>query len=137
MTKIKTYSLNKISDNRGYFLKTYMSDKFDINEKELEVYITNAKPGESKGGHYHEKANEWFTLIKGECILILIDINTKKSTRIDLNEQDPKTIYVPPFIAHEFFNSSSEEFILLAVTDKVFRKEDTIPFKININENDN
>lgn len=127
---IKTYSLNKIFDQRGYFLKSFMSDKFEMTPGELEVYITNAKPGESKGGHYHEKASEWFTIIKGECILVLIDIKNSSVTRLELNEHDPKTIFVPPFMAHEFFNSGNEEFILLAVTDKVYQKEDTIPYNI-------
>lgn len=136
MTKIITHSLNKISDKRGYFLKTLMSDKFEINQNELEIYITNANPGESKGGHYHEAANEWFTLIKGECLLILIDTNDSSCTKIVLNEQEPKTIFVPPYYAHEFFNTGNEEFILLAATDRIYRKEDTIPYKINLEDYD-
>lgn len=130
-----SYPLDKISDKRGYFLKTLTSNKFDINLNELEIYVTNAKPGQSKGGHYHEKAKEWFTLLKGKCTLVLIDVKTLIVTKIKMDESEPKTIFVPPFIAHEFYNTGKEEFLLLAATDRLYRKEDTIPYEISLNDN--
>ena len=133
-SKTISYVLNKISDERGYFLKTLMTDKFDINFDELEIYVTNAKPGQSKGGHFHEKAREWFTLLKGKCTLVLKDVNTLIVTKIELDENTPKTIFVPPFVAHEFYNTGNEDFLLLAATDQVFRKQDTITCKINLEE---
>jgi dTDP-4-dehydrorhamnose 3,5-epimerase-like enzyme len=133
--KIINYPLEKLNDNRGYFLKTFTNNKFDVDFNELEIYVTNAKPGQSKGGHFHEKAKEWFTLIKGKCTLILVDVNTLIVKKIMLDESDPKTVFVPPFVAHEFYNTGSEDFLLLAVTDQHFRKEDTIPFQTSLKEN--
>ena len=51
----------------GGFLRVINGTEPD-NRFKCEVYITSAKPGESKGGHYHLMANEWFTLVKRESV---------------------------------------------------------------------
>jgi dTDP-4-dehydrorhamnose 3,5-epimerase-like enzyme len=94
-----------------------------------EVYVTSAKPGESKGGHYHLKAQEWFTLIKGKALLTIINIDTLEKSEHILSELNPETIYMPQRFAHNFMNIGKEDFILLAYTDKVYDKNDTITFK--------
>ena len=93
-----------------------------------EFYITVAYENESKGGHYHKKANEWFTLIKGKCNLRLFDISTSESTILNLDAGSPKTVFVPPGIAHIFINTGKEDFILSAYSDQLYDPEDTCPF---------
>ena len=116
-----------IIDSRGWFLKV-----IDGNEKNnlfpCEVYITSAKPGESKGGHYHEKAHEWFTLIKGEALLTIIDVDTQTKSEIKLSEINPISIYIPPRLAHNFQNIGNSDFMLVAFTNVKYLPEDTIIF---------
>jgi dTDP-4-dehydrorhamnose 3,5-epimerase-like enzyme len=123
----KIYKVNRslIKDNRGWFLKTINGNE-PYNSFPIEVYLTSAKPGESRGGHYHLVANEWFTLIKGEALLKLSDIETGESMIIELNESFPETIFIPPKIAHSFVNQGVEDFVLLAYTDKKYDPGDTI-----------
>ncbi|QZK89589.1 WxcM-like domain-containing protein [Flavobacterium sp. CHNK8] len=127
--KIFTYKRNKIEDSRGWFLKVLTGTELNLPNRTGEVYLTMAKPGEIKGGHYHPKANEWFTLITGECILRLEDMENQEFMEIFLNADDPVTVYVPFGIAHAFYNTSKEEeFILMAYSDQLFDPADTIPF---------
>lgn len=127
--RIITIRREKIIDHRGWFLKT-IDGKEKFNPFPCEVYFTVAKPGESKGGHYHNIAKEWFTLIKGEAELTLIDIETKEKIIIQLEDKNPVTVFVSEKIAHNFRNTSkTEDFILVAYTDKMFNLEDTIPYK--------
>jgi len=127
--KIVTYKRNKIEDSRGWFLKVINGTESNLPKSTCEVYLTMATPGEMKGGHYHPLANEWFTLITGECLLKLEDVETKEYREIILNSDDPVTIYVPSGIAHAFFNiSTNSDFILLAYSDQLFDPVDTIPF---------
>ena len=124
-SKIESSARKLLTDDRGWFLKV-----IDGNEKNnpfpCEVYITSAKPGESKGGHYHLRAQEWFTLIKGEALLSIIDIVTLEMTKIKLSDATPETIYMPPGIAHSFQNVGNIDFILLAFTDLKYTPTDTI-----------
>lgn len=124
--KIEIINRNLIKDSRGYFLKIMTGTEKGLPNYTGEVYLTMSIPKESKGGHYHLKANEWFTLIKGECSMILEDINTKDRLEMKLNANYPQTIYVPKEIAHIFINNAQEDFILLAYTDVLYEPEDTL-----------
>lgn len=126
--EIKLIPRKVISDSRGYFLKV-IDGKEENNPFPCEVYITSAKPGESKGGHYHKLAHEWFTVIKGEGRLELYDLINKNYKTILLSENEPLTVYVSPDIAHEFFNDSESELVVLAYTNQMFKADDTLPFK--------
>ena len=123
---IKRISRNKIFDQRGWFLKIINGKEIDLNPKIGEFYVTVAKPNQSRGGHFHRMANEWFTLLSGQCKLMLFDVNNNKSKEIILCEKKPETIYVPAHIAHLFINISNSDFTLLAYSDIVYNPNDTI-----------
>jgi dTDP-4-dehydrorhamnose 3,5-epimerase-like enzyme len=123
--------LDKKTDHRGWFLKAVDGNE-EHNPFDCEVYFTNAKPRESKGGHYHLKAKEWFTLLKGKAELILIDTQTNEKIILLLDEENPITVYVPEKVAHIFKNiSDTEEFILAAFTDKKYDPTDTIIYNFS------
>lgn len=126
--KIQIIERRKIEDDRGWFLKVINGKEDNLPNATGEFYVTVATPNQAKGGHYHPVAKEWFTLIKGECLLELVDIETKEYDTIKLSENDPKTIYVPNDIAHNFKNTADSEFILLAYSDILYDPNDTIPF---------
>lgn len=125
--KIDVTKRNLLQDSRGWFLKVIKGNE-PKNPFACEVYITSAKPGESKGGHYHLKAREWFTLIKGEALLTFIDIYTKEKSEFSLNGSEPETVCIPPNIAHNFLNVGEQDFILIAFTDKKYDPSDTISY---------
>lgn len=127
-TKIKIIQRRLISDNRGWFLKVIDGKEECLPSYTGEVYLTSAKSGEAKGGHYHEKANEWFTLVTGDCELKIVDIDTGERQIFYLSSSKPETIYIPSKIAHIFVNNSCNDFILLAYSDQLFVPEDTIMF---------
>jgi dTDP-4-dehydrorhamnose 3,5-epimerase-like enzyme len=126
--KVQIIERKLLTDARGWFLKAIDGNEPN-NPFPCEVYITSAKPGESKGGHYHEKAQEWFTLLKGEALLTIINIDTIEKTEFILSELNPGTIYMPHRFAHNFLNIGNEDYILLAYTDRVYDKDDTITFQ--------
>ncbi|AWK03018.1 hypothetical protein HYN56_01810 [Flavobacterium crocinum] len=128
LSKIKVIERKKIEDSRGWFLKVINGLEDNIPSYTGEVYLTNAKPGEAKGGHYHEKANEWFTLITGDCELKMVDIITGEKQTLYLSSTKAETIYIPNHIAHVFINNYENDFILLAYSDQLFVPEDTLIF---------
>lgn len=126
--KIKIIPRKKIVDHRGWFVKTITGTEEGLPNFTGEVYMTMATPGQAKGGHYHNVANEWFYLITGSCKVELVDINTHEKMTIDMHENEPVTLFVPAGVAHNFINDSNENFILLAYTDRLFDVADTIAF---------
>ena len=76
--QVKIIPRRLISDERGWFLKAITGTEEGIPQHTGEVYLTMGKPGQAKGGHYHPKAVEWFTIIEGNAILRLEDVVTHK-----------------------------------------------------------
>lgn len=127
--KIQRYPRRLLQDERGWFLKTITGKEKYIPLYTGEVYFTSAKAGYNKGGHYHNVANEWFTMIVGKGVLVLEDIETKERIEIELNSQQPETIFIPANVAHSVNNRSNEDFIMCAYTDAHYDPLDTIAYE--------
>lgn len=124
--KIVIISRKRITDDRGWFLKAINGKEENLPEKTGEFYFTQGLPGKAKGGHYHVAATEWFTLISGQCLLRLRDMDTGEEMEIELQDTDPRTIVVPPNVAHIFVNRSECDFILAAYSSHLYDPSDTV-----------
>ena len=133
-SKIKTFNRQLIKDNRGWFLKVIDGKEEKLPAYTGEIYFTCAAPGQIKGCHYHELANEWFSPVTGKAILKLEDIQTGEKLEILLDAENPVTVFVPSLIAHAFLNLGNNDFILCAYTDQLFKPEDTIFFNLMLNK---
>lgn len=128
--KVQIIKRRLISDDRGWFLKAITGTEEGIPHHTGEVYLTMGKPGQAKGGHYHPEAVEWFTLIKGEAILKLEDMETHTRKDIEMSLDKAITVFIPNNVAHIVVNNANEDFILLAYTDKLYDPKDTISYTI-------
>lgn len=128
--RIKIIPRRLIKDDRGWFIKVITGTEENIPSHTGEVYLTMGKPGQTKGGHYHPEAVEWFTAIKGNALLRLEDIETHERMEIPMSLEEEKSVYVPNNIAHDFVNMGSDSFIVLAYTDKLYNPKDTIAYKL-------
>ena len=128
--KVRIIPRRLISDDRGWFLKAITGVEEDIPSHTGEVYLTMGKRGQAKGGHYHPEAVEWFTVIEGEAILKLEDMETHERRDIEMSLEKAMTVFIPNNVAHIVVNNADGDFILLAYTDKLYDPKDTIPYTI-------
>lgn len=129
--KIQIIKRRLIIDDRGWFLKAITGTEIGIPSHTGEIYLTMGKPGQVKGGHYHPEAVEWFTIIEGQAILMLEDIETHVRKNIEMSLEEAITVFIPNNVAHIIVNNSDKNFILLAYTDKLYDPEDTIAYTIS------
>lgn len=128
--KIKLIPRRKIEDARGWFLKVIDGKEDNLPPYTGEVYLTYAAPLQTKGEHYHHKANEWFTLLEGKSRVKLLDTTSGERLEILLDAHVSETLFIPAGIAHAFDNlSETSDFLLLAYTDQHYDPADTIPLK--------
>ena len=100
-----------------------------LSDRVGETYIVMAVPGESRGGHYHPLANEWFTVIRGAAVTVLTDVATGEEFTLTLEADRPQTLMVHAGTAHRFENRSHDsEFWLLAYSDQPYDPADTVPY---------
>lgn len=128
--KVHVIQRRLIADERGWFLKAITGTEEGIPAHTGEVYLTMGKSGQAKGGHYHPEAVEWFTVIKGNAILKLEDMDTHERMDIEMSLEKAITVFIPNNVAHVVENTSNEDFILLAYTDKLYDPKDTISYTI-------
>lgn len=128
--KVQIINRRLIADDRGWFLKAITGTEDGIPNHTGEVYLTMGKPGQAKGGHYHPEAVEWFTVIQGSAVLKLEDMQTHERRDIDMSLEKAITVFIPNNVAHVVVNSSDDDFILLAYTDKLYDPKDTIAYTI-------
>ena len=86
------------------------------------------KPGQSKGGHYHLRTQEWFFLIKGNVVLKLEDITTKENREIEMSFEKAQSVYVPSKVAHIIENVGGSDFIMMAYADALYDPQDTVEY---------
>ena len=128
--KVKVIPRRLLKDERGWFLKAITGTEENIPSHTGEVYLTMGKPGQTKGGHYHPEAVEWFTIVQGSAILKLEDMKTHERRDIPMSLDKAITVFIPNQVAHVVVNDSHEDFILLAYTDKLYDPKDTIAYTI-------
>ncbi|RGV49095.1 hypothetical protein DWW10_21230 [Bacteroides intestinalis] len=126
--RIKIIERHLIADERGWFLKVITGTEDNIPSHTGEVYLTMGKPGQSKGGHYHLQALEWFTIIEGDAMLKLEDITTHEKLEIEMSLSKAITVFIPNNVAHIITNNGDKNFILLSYTDKLYDPKDTIVY---------
>lgn len=119
-----------IKDQRGWFFKAITGTEDGIPPHTGEVYLTMGTSGQIKGGHYHPDAVEWFTVIEGEAVLRLEDIETHERKEIPMNLELANSVFVPNNVAHDFKNVGDSNMIILAYTDKLYDPADTIAYKL-------
>lgn len=128
--KVQIIPRRLITDDRGWFFKAISGTEEDIPSHTGEVYLTMGTPGQIKGGHYHPEAVEWFTVIEGEAVLRLEDIETHERKEIIMTLESAKSVFVPNNVAHDFKNVGNSNMIILAYTDKLYDPTDTIAYKL-------
>ena len=120
------YEVPVYEDKRGKFiemLKTIDSGQFSF---------FSAKPGITRGGHYHNTKSEKFLLIKGKAKFRFSHVLTKEYKEIFLSEEKPIIVDTIPGWSHEITNIGEDEMIVMLWANEIFDKDnpDTFTFKI-------
>jgi UDP-2-acetamido-2,6-beta-L-arabino-hexul-4-ose reductase len=120
------YGLPCYGDERGVFvemLKTPDSGQFS--------YFT-ARPGVTRGGHYHHSKTEKFLVIKGHARFGFRHIVTNETHEIITFGDLPQVVETAPGWAHNITNVGKEDMIVMLWANEIFDHDhtDTIRSKV-------
>lgn len=120
-----SYLIPSHRDERGTFvemLKTRDSGQFS--------FLT-ARPGITRGGHYHHTKIEKFLVIKGSARFGFKHLLTYETFELLCNEQNYQIVETIPGWAHDITNIGDDDLIVMLWTNEVFdpHKPDTISMK--------
>jgi len=120
------YSIPSYGDERGMFaemLKTKDSGQFSF---------FTAKPGVTRGGHYHHSKTEKFLVIQGEARFGFRHVALDETYEIITTSKELKIVETVPGWSHDITNIGTEEIIVMLWANEIFDSDnpDTIAHKV-------
>jgi UDP-2-acetamido-2,6-beta-L-arabino-hexul-4-ose reductase len=121
-----SYEIQEYADSRGIFvemLKTADSGQFS--------YFT-ARPGVTRGGHYHHTKTEKFLVVQGEGLFRFRHLLTNELFEIQTSGNQPTIVDTIPGWVHEIKNTGKSELLVIVWANENFNKHapDTIANKV-------
>ena len=121
-----SYSIPSYSDERGMFaemLKTKDSGQFSF---------FTAKPGVTRGGHYHHSKTEKFLVVQGRAKFGFRNVATDETHEIITTSKELKIVETVPGWSHDITNIGTEEIIVMLWANEIFNPNnpDTIAYKV-------
>ena len=125
-----SYSLPAHSDERGMFaemLKTQDSGQFSF---------FTAKPGVTRGGHYHHTKTEKFLVVSGNAKFEFRNIVSHERYEIFITSKELKVVETVPGWAHNITNIGKDEMVVMLWANEIFDSDnpDTISYEIGARE---
>jgi UDP-2-acetamido-2,6-beta-L-arabino-hexul-4-ose reductase len=115
------------ADHRGVFVEMLKSD-----DSGQFSYFT-ARPGLTRGEHYHHTKTEKFLVVKGTARFGFRHIDSGQTFEIETAGGEAKIVETVPGWAHNITNIGNDELVCLLWTSEIFdrAKPDTIAFRVN------
>jgi UDP-2-acetamido-2,6-beta-L-arabino-hexul-4-ose reductase len=120
------YSIPSYGDERGMFaemLKTKDSGQFSF---------FTAKPGVTRGGHYHHSKTEKFLVVQGKARFGFRHVASDETHEIFTTSKELKIVETVPGWSHDITNIGTEDIIVMLWANEIFDPDnpDTIAHKV-------
>ena len=119
--------LTRRTDNRGWLAEILRAGE-GVAPAFGQIFVTVAPPGVTKGGHYHTRKVEWFSVIQGTARLVLYELATKRRQEVEMGEHNLVTVRIGPGVAHYITNTGPGTMTLLVYAEEVFDPADPDTF---------
>jgi dTDP-4-dehydrorhamnose 3,5-epimerase len=114
--------LEKFSDRRGWLAELFRADEMDYQP--TMSYVSVTKPGIVRGPHEHKDQSDCFVFLgPGSFELHLWDNrnNSQEYLKLEVGENNPTLVIVPPGVVHGYKCVSQNEGWCINLPDKLYR----------------
>ena len=129
LKKVKKIPLKVIRNKSGNIIK-YLDKKNLFFLKFGEVYFSKIKKNYTKGWNLHKKTTCMITVPFGSVNFVLKDFKMSKSKRINLNDNYPSLLIIPPNIWFKFSTKKNYSLIVNLI-DKIHDDRETRKLPLN------
>jgi dTDP-4-dehydrorhamnose 3,5-epimerase len=118
--------LKKLNDSRGWLCEIFRMDDLDESYRPEMAYISMSHAGVQRGPHEHLDQADFFCLLGPSNFKVYLWDNRKDSPtfrhRMILNggEDDPKSVLIPPGVAHAYKNVGRKLGIVVNCPNRLF-----------------
>lgn len=120
-------NLQKFEDDRGWLTEIYRQD--ESNYQPVMSYVSETKPGISRGPHEHKEQSDFFVFVgPGTFALYLWDNRQDSETFeenmiLEVGEKNQVTVLVPPGVVHGYKCISDKPAWSINLPDKLYAGE--------------
>ncbi len=120
------YGINTNMDNRGSFtelIRTSNSGQFSVNI---------AKPGVTKGNHWHNTKNEKFVVVKGNAVLKFRKPFEKEVVTVNVSGDKIEVVDIPCGYTHSIKNIGNEDLVFFIWCNECFSSENPDTYYLEV-----
>lgn len=111
------YSLDKKSDERGSFTEIIRT------EDRGQVSVNIAKPGITKGNHWHHTKNEKFLVVSGEAEIAFRKIGDNEVITYHVTGEEMKVVDIPCGYTHNIKNVGNTDLVTVMWANEAFNPD--------------
>ncbi len=121
-----SYELRALKDDRGIFAECFKSASGG------QISVNIAKPGATKGGHWHQTKTEKIIVLKGTGVMRFQKLGTGKVLLYPVSSEKLEVVDIPPGYVHDVTNTGDDDLIMVIWANQIFdpANPDTYPKKI-------
>ena len=112
-----SYEVKTNVDNRGSFTELFKS------ETSGQVSVNIAKPGITKGNHWHNTKNEKFVVVQGEALIKFRKPFEENVIEYKVSGNQIQIVDIPCGYTHNITNIGNDDMIFIIWTNELFDKE--------------
>ena len=110
------YEVPRYADARGVFVEMLKTP--DCGQ----LSYFKARPGVTRGGHYHHTKTEKFLVIKGEALFRFRHLMTGELVELFTRGDEPQVVDTIPGWVHEITNTGQDELVVMLWANEVFER---------------
>ncbi|MBI4050170.1 MAG: WxcM-like domain-containing protein [Candidatus Doudnabacteria bacterium] len=111
-------------DTRGRLVEVFKFPDFVTGQ----ILLVTAKPGMTRGNHYHARKSEQYCVVKGSAKIRLRNRSTNEMQEHDVSGEAPKIVEIEPNWTHNIQNTGKGEMTFLIWISEIFNPSDPDTF---------
>lgn len=121
-----SYPLNINKDERGSFTE------FIRSENKGQVSINVAKPGITKGNHWHHTKNEKFLVVRGNASIKFRKVGTRDIVEYKVSGEKLEVVDIPVGYTHSITNIGAEDLVTVMWVNEPFDKNNPDTYYLEV-----
>lgn len=109
-----SYFADMKTDDRGWLFELIKAPNMG------QIFVSQTKPGITRGGHYHHTKVEKFVVVQGEALIRFRKIDSSEIVEYPVSGEKIEIVDIPPGYTHDITNTGQTDVITLFWANEIF-----------------
>ncbi len=114
------------TDNRGWLFEVIKSPQIG------QLFVSQTKPGITRGGHYHHTKVEKFVVVQGQAVIRFRKIDSEDVIEYPVSDAKIEIVDIPPGYTHDITNVGTSDVITLFWASEIFDPDNADTYYLKV-----